>query len=140
MKQEDERVVGEEPHALPRILVAEDNPSNFRLVEVLLRRDYAIEHAWNGREAVELVGQSPPDAVLMDIDMPEMDGYEALSRIRPLAPEVPVIALTAYAFDEDRRRIFDAGFDDMLTKPLHSDLLRRLVARYVGRKRKTQRP
>ena len=61
----------------PRLLVAEDNPSNYKLVEVLLRRDYDLLHAWNGEEAVALFADCRPDLVLMDINMPVMDGYEA---------------------------------------------------------------
>ena len=89
----------------PRLLVAEDNPSNYKLVEVLLRRDYDLLHAWNGKEAVALFSDSRPDLVLMDINMPVMDGYEALRGVREIAPDVPVIALTAYAFETDRQRM-----------------------------------
>ena len=82
----------------PRLLVAEDNPSNFKLVEVLLRRDYELVHAWDGRQAVDMFAEVHPDLVLMDINMPVMDGYDALRLIRERAPDIPVIALTAYAF------------------------------------------
>ena len=85
----------------PRLLVAEDNPSNYKLVEVLLRRDYDLLHAWNGEEAVALFADCRPDLVLMDINMPVMDGYEALRGVREISPDVPVIALTAYAFETD---------------------------------------
>ena len=81
----------------PRLLVAEDNPSNFKLVEVLLRRDYELVHAWDGRQAVDMFAEVHPDLVLMDINMPVMDGYDALRLIRERAPDIPVIALTAYA-------------------------------------------
>ncbi|MFR6634041.1 MAG: response regulator [Alistipes onderdonkii] len=77
----------------PRLLVAEDNPSNYKLVEVLLRRDYDLLHAWNGEEAVALFADCRPDLVLMDINMPVMDGYEALRGVREISPDVPVIAL-----------------------------------------------
>lgn len=112
----------------PQILVAEDNSSNYKLVEVLLRRDYRLLHAWDGAEAVELFRREGADLVLMDISMPVMDGYEALALIRGIAP-VPVIALTAYAFEADRQRMFEAGFDDCLAKPLRADLLRSTIAR-----------
>lgn len=111
----------------PRILVAEDNPSNYKLVEVLLRRDYDLAHAVNGAEAVEMFRTAGADLVLMDINMPVMDGYEAFRLIRELSA-VPVIALTAYAFETDRRRMFDAGFDDCLAKPLRAEELRGRVA------------
>lgn len=116
----------------PRILVAEDNPSNYKLVEVLLRRDYELVHAWDGAEAVALFRTQGADLVLMDISMPVMDGYEALARIRETAPSVPVVALTAYAFEADRQRMFAAGFDDCLAKPLRADVLRTKIALYLG--------
>lgn len=105
----------------PRLLVAEDNPSNFKLVEVLLRRDYELVHAWDGRQAVDMFAEVHPDLVLMDINMPVMDGYDALRLIRERAPDIPVIALTAYAFETDRQRMFQAGFNECLAKPLRAD-------------------
>lgn len=115
-----------------RILVAEDNPSNYKLVEVLLRRDYDLVHAVNGAEAVELFKAQGADLVLMDINMPVMDGYEALRLIRELSGDVPVIALTAYAFETDRRRMFEAGFNECLAKPLRVDELRNRVAQMLA--------
>lgn len=117
----------------PRVLVAEDNPSNFKLVEVLLRRDYELLHAWDGRQAVDLFAAQHPDLVLMDINMPVMDGYEALRLVRDISPGVPVVALTAYAFETDRQRMFQAGFDDCLAKPLRADELRSRVAALLSR-------
>ena len=115
----------------PRLLVAEDNPSNYKLVEVLLRRDYDLLHAWNGEEAVALFADCRPDLVLMDINMPVMDGYEALRGVREISPDVPVIALTAYAFETDRHRMFQAGFNECLAKPL--DELRMRIAALLSR-------
>lgn len=112
----------------PRLLVAEDNPSNFKLVEVLLRRNYELVHAWDGRQAVDMFAAQHPDLVLMDINMPQMDGYEALRLIREISPDIPVIALTAYAFETDRQRMFQAGFDECLAKPLRADELRGRIA------------
>lgn len=115
-----------------RILVAEDNPSNYKLVEVLLRRDYDLVHAVNGAEAVRTFQRHrDADLVLMDINMPVMDGYEALRLIRELSVDVPVIALTAYAFETDRRRMFEAGFNECLAKPLRVDELRNRVAQML---------
>lgn len=119
--------------AKPLILVAEDNPSNYKLVEVLLRRDYELLHAWDGSEAVELFGKHKIDLVLMDISMPIMDGYQALRQIREKAPEAHIIALTAYAFETDRQRMFEAGFNDCLAKPLRPDELRAKIASYLSR-------
>ncbi|MEG1700338.1 MAG: response regulator [Alistipes sp.] len=111
-----------------RILVAEDNPSNYKLVEVLLRRDYELMHAWDGAEAVELFRTQGADLILMDISMPVMDGYEALRQIRILSADIPVIALTACAFEADRQHIADAGFTECMAKPLRVGELRTRVA------------
>ena len=117
----------------PRLLVAEDNPSNFKLVEVLLRRDYELVHAWDGRQAVDMFAEVHPDLVLMDTNMPVMDGYDALRLIRERAPDIPVIALTAYAFETDRQRMFQAGFNECLAKPLRADELRSRIASLLSR-------
>lgn len=119
--------------ARPRILVAEDNPSNYKLVEVLLRRDYELVHAWDGAEAVSLFRDQGADLILMDISMPVMDGYGALREVRALQPGIPVIALTAYAFEADRQQMFEAGFDDCLAKPLRADELRSRIASILSR-------
>lgn len=115
-----------------RILVAEDNPSNYKLVEVLLRRDYELSHASDGAETVELFRRDGADLVLMDISMPVMDGYEAFRQIRALSADVPVIALTAYAFETDRQRIFAAGFTDCMAKPLRAAQLRERIAELLA--------
>lgn len=111
----------------PVILVAEDNSSNYKLVEVLLRNDYRLVHAENGQEAVELYAMHRPSVVLMDISMPVMDGYDALKAIRASDPEARVVALTAYAFEADRQRMMQSGFDACLAKPLDVQELRRLI-------------
>lgn len=117
----------------PLVLVAEDNPSNYKLVEVLLRGKYDLAHAWDGQQAVEMFAGQHYDLVLMDINMPVMDGYEAFRQIRKLSSGVPVIALTAYAFETDRQRMFAAGFDDCLAKPLRADELRARIASLLSR-------
>ena len=94
-----------------------------------------VDHAENGKEAVELFAYSKPSeyaVILMDIQMPFMDGYEATRRIRALkrddAKTVPIIAMTADAFEDARQRAYDAGVDDYLTKPLNpKELKRRLL-------------
>lgn len=106
--------------------------SNYLLVNAILRRSCDLLHAVSGREAVEMYRTHRPDAVLMDIGMPEMDGYEALQAIRADFPHARVIALTAYAFETDRQRMQQAGFDFFLAKPLRADELRRAVARVLG--------
>lgn len=105
------------------ILVAEDIEDNYRLCEILLKSKYNLLHAWDGQEAVELYLKHAPDVVLMDIRMPNWDGYEATQAIRHVSAEVPIIALTAFAFNEDRERILASGFDACLTKPVKSQEL-----------------
>ena len=120
-----------------RILIAEDNAMNRRLALILLERmGYTAEVATNGREAVEAVERSPYDVVLMDIQMPEMDGLEAARQIRARWPDggrPRIVALTANAMPEDREMTVEAGMDDYLAKPIRpaelADALRRTPAR-----------
>ncbi len=83
----------------PLILIAEDVESNYKLLEIILKKEYNLLWAKNGKEAVEYALAEHPDAVLMDIKMPVMDGIEALKEIRRHTTELPVIMQTAYAFD-----------------------------------------
>lgn len=116
-----------------KILVAEDNASNYKLVEAILHSDYELIHAQNGLEAVSLFETHLPTVVLMDINMPIMDGYQAFERIRAISPATPVVALTAYAFEADIKRVLDAGFDHCLTKPLRISELSRVVKSMADR-------
>jgi CheY-like chemotaxis protein len=113
------------PAALGRVLVADDNAINRKLVKKMLDGlGYASVLVTNGAECVEAVqGGSPFDAILMDIQMPEMDGLAATKAIRELGSEVPIIALTADAMPDDRARCMAAGMNDYLQKPLRSDAL-----------------
>lgn len=106
------------------ILIAEDNVSNFKLFETILQKDYRILHAWNGIEAVSLFKQHNPHIVLMDINMPEMDGYQATAEIRKLSAEVPILAVTAYAYATDEQHILSRGFDGYTSKPINPNILR----------------
>lgn len=110
------------------ILIAEDNIGNFKLFESILKHDYNLLHAWNGKEAVELYQKHQPHLILMDINMPEMNGYEATTEIRKFSKDVPIIAVTAYAFASDEQRIMDSGFDGYTAKPLNAkDLKQQIV-------------
>lgn len=102
----------------PLILIAEDVESNYKLLEIILRKEYELLWAKNGREAVDYALERNPDAVLMDIKMPVMDGIEALKEIRRHTRELPVIMQTAYAFDTDRRTAEEAGCNGFITKPV----------------------
>ena len=114
------------------ILVAEDNDSNFILMTYILKRDYQFQRAKNGKEAVEMVEQGSFDLVLMDIKMPVMDGLEATSKIKEAHPDLPVIALTANAFDSDRQLALQAGCDDFLPKPVSSEKCLSAIRRFIG--------
>ena len=113
----------------PIILVAEDTDSNFTLVSILLRKEYQIVRAKNGVEAVKLHAEVHPDLVLMDIQMPELNGLDATRLIREVDQKVPIIALTAYAFESDRLAFMETGGSDYMSKPINPDELRKLVKR-----------
>ena len=106
------------------ILIAEDNISNFKLFETILKKDYRILHAWNGEEAVNLFKAHRPHIVLMDVNMPVMDGYEATAEIRKISADVPILAVTAYAYASDEQRILSQGFDGYTAKPINPHVLR----------------
>ncbi len=127
-----------------KVLLAEDNAVNQLLVQkVLGRQGHEIITVSNGREALERVESESFDLVLMDIQMPEMDGIEAASRIRKLdSPlcDLPVIAMTAHALDSDRKRCLEAGMDGFVTKPVKFDaLLEAIRSAMPSRQEKTSR-
>ena len=117
---------------MKRILIAEDNDSNYMLMTYILKKYYTYFRARNGQEAVELAVSEKPDLVLMDIKMPVMDGLEATRQIKAAQPELPVIALTANAFDSDRHAASDAGCNDFLAKPVNADKCIQTIAKYIG--------
>jgi hypothetical protein len=116
------------------ILVAEDDDTNFYYLNALLVRETRakILHASNGREAVELFKTYPETKlVLMDIKMPEMDGFEATKLIKQINPDIPVIAITAYAMSGDEDRIIAAGCDGYLSKPINKKSLFEKIAEFI---------
>ncbi|HUO12723.1 MAG TPA: response regulator, partial [Caulobacteraceae bacterium] len=116
-----------------RVLLAEDNRVNAMLASTLLRREGAtVEHVESGEAALEAVDGDAFDLILMDVRMPGAGGLEATRRLRELGVETPVIALTANAFDDDRRACLEAGMDDFLVKPLSLEALRAALARWTG--------
>jgi len=102
-----------------RILVVEDNPKNLKLVrDVLSYAGYEVIEATSGEDGVRLAAESRPDLILMDLQLPGIDGAEALRQIRAIERRIPVVAVTAFAMNDDRARAFDAGFDGYVEKPI----------------------
>jgi CheY-like chemotaxis protein/HPt (histidine-containing phosphotransfer) domain-containing protein len=123
------------PQRGARVLVAEDNEVNQKVaVRILEKLGYRVEVAENGLEAVEACRRSPYSAVLMDGQMPTLDGFEATRRIRELEGEdrrTPVIAMTASAMKGDRERCLEAGMDDYVSKPVTPESLQAVLKRWV---------
>ena len=138
-KREEQKDVSEKSIKGLHILLAEDNELNMEIAEFVLQNEGAdVTKAWNGQEAVELFEKSRPgefDVILMDIMMPVMNGYEATKRIRSLdredAKTIPIIAMTANAFTEDRIRAKEAGMDEHIAKPVDAKLLVKVIHELV---------
>ncbi len=116
------------------IALVEDNPDNRLLVQAILDDRFDIVEYETGADAVAGIPADPPDLVLLDISLPEMDGTEVLARIReiPELADLPVIALTAHAMAGDRERYLGAGFDDYVTKPIvDEDVLLGAIERWL---------
>ena len=138
-KREEQKDVSEKAIEGLHILLAEDNELNMEIAEFMLQNEGAdVTKAWNGQEAVELFRNSEPgefDVILMDIMMPVMNGYEATKMIRSLdredAKAIPIIAMTANAFTEDRLRAKEAGMDEHISKPVDVRLLVKVICELV---------
>ena len=138
-KREEQRDVSEKSIKGLHILLAEDNELNMEIAEFVLQNVGAdVTKAWNGQEAVELFRKSEPggfDIILMDIMMPVMNGYEATKMIRSLdredAKTIPIIAMTANAFTEDRLKAKEAGMNEHIVKPLDVELLIKVIHKLV---------
>jgi two-component system cell cycle response regulator DivK len=122
------------------ILVVEDNEKNFKLVRDLLQlKGYRVLGAQTAEEGLALAAEHSPDLVLMDIQLPDMDGVSALGRLRAerRAAAIPVVAITAFAMTEDRDRFLAAGFDGYLAKPIDIRALPDQVRGFIERGRPT---
>ena len=115
----------------PLILVAEDEDSNYELVRIVLAKRYRLLRACNGIEAVTYCEEEHPALVLMDVRMPDMSGLDATRIIKEVNPDIPVVALSAYAFDDNIREAREAGCDEFMAKPFRVEDLLDTVQRYV---------
>lgn len=109
------------------ILIAEDMDDNYLLYKIYLEKHYDLIRATNGEEAVSKYLKCNPDIILMDIGMPVVDGYQATDAIRQLSSDIPIVAVTAFAYDEDRRKVMSRGFNGYLSKPLNKDELLKML-------------
>lgn len=114
------------------ILIAEDIDSNYLLVKAILGKTYNLVRALNGIEAVDLFKEHNPDMIFMDIKMPKMSGVEATKKIREISRDIPIIALTAYAYDSDRDLAMEVGCNDFITKPLDRITLIEMAKKYTS--------
>lgn len=112
------------------LLIAEDNESNYILIRAVLK-EYNLLHAHDGNEAVQLYREHHPDLILMDLKMPNMDGYEATAEIRKEDPHIPIIAVTAFAFAEDEQRVKQSGFNGYASKPIKPAELKKIINQHL---------
>ena len=122
---------------MKRILVVEDNEDNMYLIRVLLQKSgFAILEASDGAEGVELAVKEKPDLILMDIQLPRLDGYEATKRIKANkeTKDIPVIALTSYALVGDREKALNAGCDGYIEKPINPETFVAEMEKYLSAK------
>jgi two-component system cell cycle response regulator DivK len=117
------------------VLVVEDEPLNRKLIrDILAHRGTAVIEASNGREGVDLAAEMNPGLILMDIQLPGMNGMEAtrLIKANPASRHIPIVALTGYAMDGDEKRMLEAGCDGYLSKPFKIKELLQLVESFLG--------
>lgn len=122
---------------MTKILIAEDNATNRELFRELLQaRGYTVVEACDGQEALQMIEQTQPDMVLLDIGMPILDGFAVIRAIRgnPRLSPLPVLAVTAYAMQGDRERVLSSGFDGYLSKPINAKLLAEEIERLLNKR------
>jgi len=125
-----------------KILIVEDNPQNMRLVEMTLRsHGYTMLEAADGEAALEVAARERPDLIIMDMQLPRLDGLEVTRRLRqmPEFADVPIIAVTAYAMKGDRQKTAEAGCDAYLPKPINTRELPGIISKMLERKRDNAR-
>lgn len=121
-----------------RVLVAEDAPDSQILVKAMLEKiGLSVQVVGDGLQAVEAVNEGTYDLILMDMQMPVMDGITALQKLREMGFGMPVIALTANTQSEDKMLCFEAGFDDFVGKPIRRRILYQVLEKYLGAEQQT---
>jgi len=124
-----------------RVLLAEDNPTTQNLISILLQQmGVELTIVDNGQEAVDFLSNEKVDLILMDCQMPQLDGFEATSQLRALGVSTPIVALTAYARSEDEQECLAAGMDDFLSKPFRQSELKDILVRWLGADALSQAP
>ncbi len=119
------------------ILYVEDNPDNRLLVKrILIAEDYSLLEAIDGKDALDVLKTARPDLILMDINMPDMDGYTLTARIKSLPgfERIPILALTANVMRGDKEKTLEAGCDGYIQKPLDIDQLTREIEKFLSRR------
>lgn len=117
------------------VLAVDDHVANLKLLEAILsRHGYAVRTATNAAEALRLIGEAKPQAILMDIALPGMDGYQLTRQLKadPQTRDILIVAVTAYAMKGDREKALQAGCDEYLSKPIDAKDLRAILARRLG--------
>jgi signal transduction histidine kinase/CheY-like chemotaxis protein len=131
----EEDKIASSPHLKMKdvsILIADDEQINFLYLEILLKKSVKkIDHAYNGKEAIEMVSKHMYDLIFMDLKMPEINGYDATKKIKLSHPTIPIIAQTAYASVEDKEKAVLAGFDDFIAKPIRKNVLLEVIEKYI---------
>lgn len=120
---------------MKKILIVDDNIYNIKLVEAaMMSTEYEVVKAFNGAEGIEKAKEERPDLILMDIQMPKVNGHTAMREIKKIdiLKNVPIVAYTAYAMKGDREKLLQDGFDDYLEKPISISTLIELVNKHIG--------
>jgi two-component system cell cycle response regulator DivK len=120
-----------------KILIVDDNPVHMRLVEMILRtNDYILLKAFDGEEALDIATREHPDLVLMDLNLPKMNGFEVIRRLKenPVSSQASIIAITAYAMKGDREKVLELGCDEYVSKPINTRELSRTITRILSQR------
>jgi len=124
-----------------RILIVEDNPLNMRLLEMVLRaKSYTLLKATNGEEALDMAMREQPDLIIMDIQLPKINGLEVTRKLRetPAFSHTPIIGVTAYAMKGDKEKVIESGCDAYLSKPINTRELPEMIAEMLLQRQKDE--